>query len=106
MKVIVEHAFGTSFETSGPWNIPTACTAFCPDGKVRKLKRVSVNSKFVNKINGSINFNGLTVSGDVTIVNFEGMSDDEKSAQMIHFKPTGVNANVFERKAELQSNEK
>lgn len=95
LNTISQYAFGTSIETAGPWNIPIGCTAFCPDGKVRKLKRVSVNPKCTYKINGAINLNGKTVSGYVTVINFDGMADDEKYAQMIHFMPGGVNANAF-----------
>ena len=105
IKTISQYAFGTSVETAGPWNIPVGCMAFCPDGKVRKLKRVSINPKSTNKINGAINFNGKTVSAYVTVMNLEGMSEEEKYTQMIHFMPSGTNASFFERK-ELKSDEK
>jgi len=58
-----EYAQGTSLVTSGPWDDYTAATALCPDGKVRKVKRIATTGDTYFSIPASVTVKGKTIAG-------------------------------------------
>lgn len=84
MKITYDFEDGSYVQTKGPWNVPISGKALCPDGKIRKLKRISHISGNVHDLSCAISYNGKTVSGVIRIVK-EGLQ----------FVPTGLNANAF-----------
>ena len=56
----------TYLETAGPWGVNVNAAVQCPDGIIRKVKRISIVADTYFSIPAAINYKGKTVTGYVT----------------------------------------
>ena len=80
---------GTFFETRGPWDIVCGGAASCPDGKIRKLKKISTEPENFWSIAASINYRGKSVSG------FCSIDTKDYECSFVKFIPRGVHRDIF-----------
>jgi len=78
-----EHALNTSFTTCLPWNIYVTAHVMCPDGIVRKVKRISMTAGTWLSVPCSVTVKGITVAGDMTICD----SPDSPFYEAVIFRP-------------------
>jgi hypothetical protein len=57
----------TYLDQSFPWGLYRGGAALCPDGKVRKLKRIATTADTFFSIPASVTVRGRTVAGYVTV---------------------------------------
>ena len=93
-----EYAQDTYLETAGPWQVFIGARALCPDGKVRKVKRIGQVGDTFFSIPAAISLKRKTVTGFLTIqtiAGFEVPTDDDPA--IVKFFPVqyGKNANLF-----------
>jgi hypothetical protein len=69
-----DYARGTYLLTTQPWGTFVGGAAVCPDGKVRRLKRIAITADSFFSIPAAVCFRGKTVSGFVTFSNPDGTS--------------------------------
>lgn len=62
-----QHACGTYFLMRRPWFLLVGGAALCPDGKVRKLKRISVCADTFFSVPAAVSYRGKTVAGYCTL---------------------------------------
>jgi hypothetical protein len=67
-----EYAKGTHLVRTNAWGLTVSGAAECPDGKVRKLKRISSTPDTFFSIPAAVRVNGKTVAGYVTIETVAG----------------------------------
>lgn len=65
MRTKSKNPYG-GLETSGPWHTFSGGSAICPDGIVRRLKRVAIVADTFFSVPASVTVRGKTVSGYVT----------------------------------------
>lgn len=86
-QVIKKFNMGTFIQSEGFWEVPMAGAALCPDGIVRKLKRIcNLNTKGGNQLNAAVNYKGKTVSGTISFV---------PELEIIRFDASGKNRSDF-----------
>lgn len=93
-----QYALGTELTVSYPWGWNIAGRALCPDGKVRRLARISQTADTFFSIPAAVQVGRKTVSGYVTIETVAGMSTatDEDPAVLKFITYTyGKNADAF-----------
>lgn len=89
---------GTYIISRNPWGIYVSAAAICPDGILRKVKRISITSDTFFSIPASVAFKGKTIAGYLTFESDSGLSTDEN--QYISFRPylNGKNGKLFSEK--------
>lgn len=65
----ITYARGTYFLVRMPWAVFAGGAALCPDGKVRKLKRISVCADTFFSVPASVVYKGRTIAGYCTTDN-------------------------------------
>jgi hypothetical protein len=75
-----EYAKGTYLQYTMPWGLYVGAAALCPDGVVRKVKRIAETPDTYFSIPASVTYKGKTVAG------------------CLHFKNVGDPANPLEFK--------
>lgn len=90
-REIMAYGQGTNLIVTRPWGLYLGGSARCPDGKVRRLKRISTTADTYSTVPAAVQARGKTVSGYVTVV------EDSDGERVIEFVPysNGKNANVF-----------
>lgn len=83
---------GTSITLHLPWGEYMSAVALCPDGKLRKTKRMSVAADTFFSVPASIRFRGKTVAGYITI--------DDGTVRFIPYK-NRKNGNIFNEAVQL-----
>lgn len=83
---------GTSITRNYPWGWTVTARVMCPDGKVRKVKRISQTADTWFSIPAAVEVKGKTVAGYVTVSN--NLDNGEQTAE---FRPYQYrkNFNVF-----------
>lgn len=66
-----QYAKGTFLKIQYPWGIYRGGAAMCPDGKVRRLKRISKTADTFFSIPAAVSYKGTTVSGYVSVADYE-----------------------------------
>lgn len=61
----------TYLETAGPWNLTVNASVECPDGIIRKVKRIAIEGDTYFSIPAAIHYKGRTVTGYVTGGDYE-----------------------------------
>ncbi len=56
----------TYIETAGPWSVNVNAAVECPDGIIRKVKRIAIEADMYFSIPAAIHYKGKTVTGFVT----------------------------------------
>lgn len=81
---------GTEIERRLPWGINVSGKALCPDGKVRRLKRIAPTADTFFSTPASVTCRGKTVAGYVTVETMRGftveMPDDPAVLKFIPYK--------------------
>lgn len=62
-----EYAHGTYILYGMPWGIYLGGATLCPDGKVRKLKRIAQTADTFFSVPASVTYKGKTIAGYITI---------------------------------------
>ena len=75
------YAYGTSITQSYPFGIYVSAYALCPDGRVRKVKRIAQTADSFCTIPASIKYKGKTVAGHLYF------SNDITSPAAVMFAP-------------------
>jgi hypothetical protein len=75
-----EYSKGTYLWCYKPWDTYAAGAAICPDGKLRRLKRIAFCADTFSTIPASVEYKGKTVAGFVT---FKG----ERPNEYVEFVP-------------------
>lgn len=75
------YAYGTSITQSYPFGIYVSAYALCPDGRVRKVKRIAQTADSFFSIPASIKYKGKTVAGHLYF------SNDITSPAAVMFAP-------------------
>jgi len=90
-----EYEKGTYIVSRSPWGTYVTASAICPDGKLRKVKRISITSDTFFSIPASVVFKGKTIAGYITFESDSGLSTDDK--QFISFRSylNRKNGNLF-----------
>lgn len=93
------YADGTYLQQRSPWGWYDGGAALCPDGKVRRLKRIAESADTFFSVPASVTVRGKTVAGYVTIETRDGYStptDDDPS--VVKFVPYEYrkNGDVFD----------
>lgn len=85
------YANGTSITQSFPFGIYVFAYVMCPDGKVRKTKRISTTADTFFTIPASVKYKGKTVTGHVWF------HHDLIDVQTVMFSPYAYrkHANIF-----------
>ncbi len=86
-----DYCYGTYLTYRLPWGLYTGGAALCPDGTVRRLKRIATTSDTCFSIPASVTARGRTVAGFVQPV-------DDNGENILRFYPleNRRNANAFE----------
>ena len=96
---MTDYAAGTSITVGNlPFGEIVAATALCPDGKVRRCKRVAAHGDTFFSVPAAVTVKGRTVSGYIEVETVSGSSiptDDDPA--VVKFRPYlyGRNADVF-----------
>lgn len=69
-----DFANGTSITRSYPWGLNVAAMVQCPDGIVRKCKRIAACADTFFSTPASVTVRGRTVAGFITLETRSGMS--------------------------------
>ena len=91
---ITQYAMGTYLRTAGMWDVFVAGAALCPDGNVRRLKRIAPTATDFTGVSAAVVVRGRTVSGYVSVTdlsdpNGNGTANDPTCT--ITFHPLGKN---------------
>jgi hypothetical protein len=82
------YASGTYLEVTYPWGVYVGGAALCPDGIVRRLKRIARTADTLFSIPASVTFKGKTIAGYVTFENDIGTStEDKEHPHYVSFRP-------------------
>ena len=84
----------TYMETAGPWNVTVNAAVECPDGIIRKVKRIAIEGDSYFSIPAAIHYKGKTVAGFIT-----GGNCDNPEYRFIPYKYR-KNGWIFERENE------
>lgn len=91
-KAIRAYNNGTYIEIRLPWGEYISADALCPDGKIRKTKRISATADTFFSVPASIRFRGKTVAGYITI--------EDETVRFIPYK-NRKNGNIFNESVQL-----
>lgn len=94
----MKYARGTFIESRMPWGTIVAAAALCPDGRVRKVSRISSTADTFFSIPAAVRFQGKTVSGYVTVETVSGLSTaTDSDPAIVRFIPYtyGKNGALF-----------
>ena len=98
-----EYEYGTNLVVDLPFGLYRTGNALCPDGKVRKLKRISESADTFFSVPAAVRYKGKTVSGFVSIRNDEGRPSSLRnhSGEYVAFVPynDGANASLFRKES-------
>jgi hypothetical protein len=89
---------GTYLRSDSFWGVYQSGAAICPDGKVRKLKRIAPHADTFFSVPAAVTCKGRTVTGFVmtsTLAGFHSPTDDDPMA--VFFFATGRNAHLFDQ---------
>jgi hypothetical protein len=91
------YANGTYLQYTMPWSLYVGAAALCPDGKVRKVKRIAETPDTFYSIPASITYKGKTVAGYVHLHNVGDPSDPLAFEDAVVFTPYlyRKNGNIF-----------
>jgi hypothetical protein len=93
-----DYALGTYIIHQMPWSIYVSGAALCPDGKVRRLKRIASTADTFFSIPASVTYLRKTVSGFVTVKTLDGFdTPTEEDPAVVKFIPYtyGKNGKLF-----------
>lgn len=94
---IREYANGTYLQSTMPWGLYVGAAALCPDGKVRKVKRISETPDTYFSIPASITYKGKTIAGYVHLCNVGDPANPLEFKDAVIFSPylNRKNGNIF-----------
>lgn len=82
------YANGTWIERSQPWGLNVAARVLCPDGVVRKCKRIAETADTFFSTPASVEVRGKTVAGYITTATASGLSTGTDADPMyLEFRP-------------------
>lgn len=92
-----EYAKGTYLQYTMPWGLYVGAKALCPDGKVRKVKRIASTPDTYFSIPASIKYKGKTVAGCVHLKNVADPQNPPVFEDAVIFSPYlyRKNGNIF-----------
>ncbi len=93
-----DYANGTSITQSFPWGLYHSARVMCPDGKVRKTKRIAQTADTFFSVPCAVEFKGKTVAGFMMTETVSGLSTaTESDPAIVRFVPYsyGRNGNAF-----------
>jgi hypothetical protein len=94
------YADGTFLTSTQPWGLFMGGAALCPDGKVRRLKRIAGTADTFFSVPAAVEVRGRTVTGYVTVQTREGLSTPtEDDPPIVKFFPVKnrKNSDAFEQ---------
>jgi hypothetical protein len=91
------YANGTYFQYTMPWSLYVGAAALCPDGKVRKVKRIAETPDTFFSIPASVTYKGKTVAGYLHLKNVAHPFDAVAFKDAVIFSPYlyRKNGNIF-----------
>lgn len=73
------YASGTYLDSRMPWGVYVGGAVLCSDGKVRKLARIAQTADTFFSVPASVQVQGKTVAGYVTVETLAGFSTETES---------------------------
>lgn len=101
-----EYAQGTYTVQSYPWGYYRGGAALCPDGKVRKLKRISTTADTFFSVPASVTVKGKTVSGYIGFTSVNGYdTTTADDPAIVRFYPYqyGKNGHLLSQESQVAS---
>lgn len=94
---IRSYAKGTYLQYTMPWGLYVGAAALCPDGVVRKVKRISETPDTYSTIPASVTVKGKTVAGYLKLHNVAHPFDAIAFKDAVVFIPYSYrkNGNIF-----------
>lgn len=91
-REVMRYGKGTELTVTRPWGLFLAGAARCPDGKVRRLKRIAGVADTLFTIPAAVEYKRKTVSGYVTL------REDDEGERVVEFVPyvNRKNGHLFE----------
>jgi len=91
------YANGTYFQFSMPFCLYIGAAALCPDGKVRKVKRIASTPDTFFSIPASVTYKGKTVAGYLHLKNVGDPANPLEFKDAVIFSPYlyRKNGNIF-----------
>jgi hypothetical protein len=92
-----EYAKGTYLQYTMPWSLYVGAAALCPDGVVRKVKRIAETPDTFFSIPASVTYKGKTVAGHVYLRNVADPTNPLAFEDAVIFSPYlyRKNGNIF-----------
>jgi hypothetical protein len=93
-----QYAKDTWIERSHPWGLNVAARVLCPDGVVRKCKRIAPTADTFFSTPAAVEVRGKTVAGFVTMTTASGLStatDADPAYLVFHPYKYRKNADAF-----------
>lgn len=95
---------GTSVTVRMPWSLYVSARVLCPDGKIRKTKRIAQTADTFFSVPCAVYVNGKTVAGYMTVETRAGLSTaTESDPAVVKFFPFKYrkNGDAFDSCAEV-----
>ena len=91
------YAKGTYLQYTMPWSLYVGAAALCPDGKVRKVKRIASTPDTFFSIPASVTYKGKTVAGYLHLKNIGDPTNPLEFKDAVIFSPYlyRKNGNIF-----------
>jgi hypothetical protein len=91
------YANGTYFQYKMPFGLYIGAAALCPDGKVRKVKRIAETPDTYFSIPASVTYKGKTVAGYLHLKNVGDPANPREFRDAVIFSPyaSHKNGNIF-----------